>query len=137
MMGINLLDVFPWARKLQLTLPSFIGKKVHGLKEINHTLMPFLLGAVTFFLPCGFTQSMQIYTLTTGNFVEGALTMFIFALGTLPVLALLSFSFLGIKNKTQSSIFFKAAGLIVLFFGAINLINILLFICLIHPVFNF
>ena len=137
MMGINLLDVFPWARKLQLTLPSFIGKKVHGLKEINHTLMPFLLGAVTFFLPCGFTQSMQIYTLTTGSFMSGALTMFIFALGTLPVLALLSFSFLGIKNKTQSSIFFKAAGLIVLFFGAINLINSLVVIGLIQPVFNF
>ena len=136
-MGINLLDVFSWARKLQLTLPSFIGKKVHGLKDINHTLMPFLLGVVTFFLPCGFTQSMQIYTLTTGSFIEGALTMFVFALGTFPVLALLSFSFLGIKNKTQSSIFFKAVGLVVLFFGIINLLNSLVVVGLIQPVFNF
>jgi len=136
-MGVNLLDVFPWAKKFQLTLPSSIGKKIHGLKEINHTLIPFLLGAVTFFLPCGFTQSMQIYTLTTGSFIDGALTMFIFSLGTLPVLALLSFSFLGIKSKTQSSILFKAAGLVVLFFGVINLVNSLVVVGLIPPLFSF
>lgn len=136
-LGINLLDVSPWFRKFQLTLPSFLGKKVHGLKDVNHTLTPFLLGAVTFFLPCGFTQSMQIYTLTTGSFINGAMTMFIFAIGTLPVLALLSFSFLSIKNKTQSSIFFKVAGLVVIFFGVVNLLNSLVVVGLIPPIFSF
>ncbi|MDZ4285700.1 MAG: sulfite exporter TauE/SafE family protein, partial [Candidatus Sungbacteria bacterium] len=57
-LGINLLDVFPWAKKLQPTIPTFIGKHVHGLKNVNHTLTPFLVGIATFFLPCGFTQSM-------------------------------------------------------------------------------
>ena len=136
-LGLNLLDVFPWAKKLQLTLPSFVGKKIHGLKDINHTLTPFLLGAVTFFLPCGFTQSMQLYTLTTGSFVSGAFTMFVFALGTLPVLALLSFSFMGIKSKTQSGIFFKAAGLVVVFFGIVNLLSSLVIAGLIPPILNF
>jgi uncharacterized protein len=36
-LGINLLDVFPWAKKLQPTLPRFIGSHVQGLKKINHT----------------------------------------------------------------------------------------------------
>jgi len=136
-LGINLLDVFPWSKKLQPTLPNFVGKHVHGLKNINHTLTPFLVGTATFFLPCGFTQSMQIYTLTTGSFFTGSLTMFMFALGTLPVLSILSFSSLGIHKKAQSGIFFKTAGLIVIFFGGINIINALVVAGIISPVFNF
>ena len=136
-LGVNLLDVFPWAKKLQPTMPSFIGKRVHGLKNINHTLTPLILGVATFFLPCGFTQSMQIYTLTTGSFLTGALIMSAFALGTLPVLALLSFSSLGIHKKAQSGVFFKTAGLVVIFFGIFNLINSLVIMGIIPPIFNF
>ncbi|HEU0080830.1 MAG TPA: sulfite exporter TauE/SafE family protein [Candidatus Paceibacterota bacterium] len=136
-LGINLLDIFPWAKKLQPSLPSFITNHVRGLKKINHTLTPLLIGVATFFLPCGFTQSMQIYSLTTGSFWTGAMTMFFFALGTLPVLAILSFSSMGIHDKVKSGIFFKSAGLIVLFFAIFNLINSLVAIGAISPVFNF
>ena len=136
-LGLNLLDVFPWAKKLQPTIPNFIGRRVHGLKNFNHTLTPSLVGVATFFLPCGFTQSMQIYTLSTGSFLTGSLIMLAFALGTLPVLSLLSFSSLSIHKKAQSGIFFKAAGLIVIFFGLFNLINALVGAGIIPPVFNF
>jgi sulfite exporter TauE/SafE len=90
-LGINLLDIFPWAKRLQPTMPKFISKNLLGIKKFNHTFTPFLLGVITFFLPCGFTQSMQIYTLSTHSFWTGALTMSAFALGTLPVLGLISF----------------------------------------------
>ena len=136
-LGLNLLDIFPWVKRLQLTMPARLGNKVHGLKNANHILTPLLVGIVTFFLPCGFTQSMQIYTLTTGNFLKGGLTMLAFALGTLPVLALLSFSSLGIHKKTQSGIFFKTAGLIVIFFAVFNLINTLVGAGIIDPIFSF
>src|SRR3989344_4183489 len=136
-LGINLLDIFPWAKKFQPTVPSFIGKRVHGLKNIHHTLTPLLVGIATFFLPCGFTQSMQIYTLTTSSFVTGSLIMGVFALGTLPVLALLSFSSLGIHKKAQSGVFFKTAGLVVIFFGIFNLINSLVAVGIIPPLFSF
>ena len=136
-LGINLLDVFQWANKLQPTIPSFIGKQVHGLKSINHTLTPLLVGTATFFLPCGFTQSMQIYSLTTGHFLTGAFIMLSFAFGTLPVLGLLSFSSLCIHKKAQSGVFFKAIGLIVIFFGVFNLINALAAGGLISPFFSF
>ena len=136
-LGVNLLDVFPWMKRLQPTLPSFVSRHIHGLKEMNHTLTPALLGVATFFLPCGFTQSMQIYTLTTGSFFTGALTMFAFALGTLPVLALLSFSSLAIHTKAQSGIFFKTAGLVVVFFGLFNLAGALVAAGVINPIFTF
>jgi sulfite exporter TauE/SafE len=136
-LGINLLDVFPWAKRLQPTLPKFIGNYVQGLKRVNHTLTPLLLGTATFFLPCGFTQSMQIYTLTTGSFMSGALTMFVYALGTLPVLAILSFSSLTIHTKARSSIFFKTAGLVVIFFGLFNLHNSLVVAGIIPSLISF
>jgi len=136
-LGLNLLDIFPWVRRLQPTLPGFISKHINSVKNLNHTLTPVLVGIVTFFLPCGFTQSMQIYALSTGSFWTGAFIMLAFALGTLPVLGLLSFSSLGIHKKAQSGIFFKTAGLIVIFFGIFNLINSLVIIGIIPPVFNF
>ena len=136
-LGLNLLDVTPWTKNLTLALPSGFGARIHRLKAANHTLTPLLIGVVTFFLPCGFTQSMQIYTLTTGSFWTGGLTMLAFALGTLPVLSLLSFSSLGIQKKTQSGVFFKAAGLIVIFFGLFNLMNTLVGAGVINPLFSF
>ncbi len=135
-LGINLLDVFPWAKRLQPSMPKFISKRAHKVSNLSHTLTPLLVGIATFFLPCGFTQSMQLYTLTTGSFLKGGLTMLSFALGTLPVLALISFSSFSIQKSSKSGIFFKSAGLIVIIFALFNLINPLVIIGLIPPVFN-
>lgn len=137
LLGINLLDVFPWAKKLQPSMPKFIAKYAHEVSKFNHTLTPLLVGIATFFLPCGFTQSMQFYTLTTGTFLKGGLTMFSFALGTLPILALISFSSFSIKNSSRSGIFFKSAGLVVIMFALFNLINSLVAVGIISPFFNF
>lgn len=136
-LGINLLDVFPWAKRFQLTLPAWAGKYAHSLKSVNHTLTPLLVGVATFVLPCGFTQSMQLYALSTGSFWTGASTMFAFAVGTLPVLALLSFGALGIYTKAQSGVFFKAVGLVVIFFGLLNLASALAGAGIIPPLVNF
>lgn len=136
-LGINLLDVFPWAKRLQPTLPKFLSKHAYGVSRLNHTLTPLLVGIATFFLPCGFTQSMQLYTLSTGSFMAGALTMFAFAIGTLPVLALISFSSFSIRESSKAGIFFKSAGLIVIFFALMNIVNSLVIIGFIPPIFNF
>ena len=137
LMGLNLLDVFHLTKKLQPSMPKFLSRHALKVSKLNHTLTPLLVGIVTFFLPCGFTQSMQIYTLSTGNFWIGAMTMFIFALGTLPALALVSFNSFSIKDNSKSGIFFKSVGLIVIMFALFNIINSLVVIGLIPPVFNF
>ena len=50
--------------------------------------MPLLravgLGAATFFLPCGFTQVVQLLALSSGSAVTGGALMALFALGTAP-----------------------------------------------------
>ena len=136
-LGINLLDIFHSTKRLQPSMPKFLAKHALGVSKLNHTLTPLLVGIATFFLPCGFTQSMQIYTLSTGSFLKGGLTMLTFALGTLPVLALISFSSFSIQNNSKAGIFFKTAGLIVIMFALFNLINSLTVIGLIPPIVNF
>ncbi|MCR4307155.1 MAG: sulfite exporter TauE/SafE family protein [Candidatus Berkelbacteria bacterium] len=136
-LGINLLDVFHFAKRLQPSMPKFLSKHALGISKWNHALTPLFVGVATFFLPCGFTQSMQLYTLTTGSFLKGGFTMLSFALGTLPVLALISFSSFSIHNSSKAGVFFKTAGLIVIMFALFNLTNSLVVIGLIQPVFNF
>ncbi|OHC75938.1 MAG: hypothetical protein A3G18_01715 [Rhodospirillales bacterium RIFCSPLOWO2_12_FULL_58_28] len=135
-LGINLLDIFPVVKSLQPTLPQFISRHLLEFRRLNHTLTPALLGAITFFLPCSFTQSMQFYALSAGGFMKGGLTMLIFALGTLPVLALLSFSALGIHSPKASGIFFKTSGLVVIAFAVVNLMNAMVIAGLINPVMS-
>lgn len=124
-LGINLLDAFPALARLQPKLPSHFARRAKRASESSHAFAPLLVGVGTFFLPCGFTQSMQVYTLSTGSFVSGALTMLFFALGTLPVLALLSFGALEISHKPWKGTFFKAAGIVVIVLALFNAWNAL------------
>lgn len=73
-----------------LALPAFpkrFTKGIAALADSEHPAAPALLGAGTFFLPCGFTQSLQLVALASGNFVHGSVIMVTFAFGTLPALA--------------------------------------------------
>lgn len=136
LLGLNLLDIFVWSKRLQPTLPRFISKQLLTVKKFNHQVTPLLLGTVTFFVPCGFTQSMQIYSLSTHSFLTSALTMTAFALGTLPILALLSFTSLTIK-QAKMGIFFKTMGLITIFFALFNIYTSLVAIGLFPSFLNF
>lgn len=118
-MGLNLLDIFEFTKKVQVKIPKHLSKHVLKLQNKKGVLPAALMGATTFVLPCGFTQSMQIYSLTTANFIQGALTMFVFALGTLPILSLISFASFKIKSK----IFFATAGFLVLMFALFNFVS--------------
>ncbi|MFA7252538.1 MAG: sulfite exporter TauE/SafE family protein [Candidatus Paceibacterota bacterium] len=121
LLGLNLLNVFQRLKTCQITFPRTFSKFVTLVSSFSHKYTPFLIGVATFFLPCGFTQSMQIYTLSTGSFISGGLTMLAFALGTLPTLALISFGSSTINSKVNSVIFLKTAGLVIIFFALFNL----------------
>lgn len=136
-LGVNLLDVFHFTKRLQFTLPAGWSRRIMRNENHDHSLAPLLIGVGTFFLPCGFTQSMQLYALSTGDFMQGALTMLVFALGTFPVLALLSFGSVNIAHKPWKGIFFKTAGLVVIALALVNLANALATAGIISPLFNF
>jgi sulfite exporter TauE/SafE/copper chaperone CopZ len=123
-MGLQLIEIFPWANKLKLTLPKGLSRML-GIgktqKEYSHK-NSMILGALTFFLPCGFTQAMQVYAVGTGSFWGGATVMGVFALGTIP--GLLGIGGLSSVVKGNSArLFFKLAGLAVIGFALFNISN--------------
>ncbi len=131
MLGLNLIGVFA---KNHITLPSGIFK---FFRKIEHkTLTPLLVGFGTFFLPCGFTQSMQFQALSSGSFTAGAMLMLAFALGTLPVLLLLSFGSSSFAHSKYAPLFFKSAGVVVIGLGFFALLGGLAALGIIKPLFN-
>ena len=131
LLGLNLAGVFSSHR---VTLPVGI---FNFFRKIEHkSLTPFAIGFGTFFLPCGFTQTMQIAAVGSGSFVSGMLIMFAFALGTLPMLALLSFGSASFAHGKHASLFFKSAGVVVIGLGIFALLAGLAGLGIINPFFN-
>jgi len=123
--GLQLTELFPKLSSVSFTLPAWLSKllgiKRHHNKEYSHG-NSMVVGALTFFLPCGFTQAMQLYAMSTGNFWSGALIMGTFALGTAPGL-------LGIGGFTSfikgafAKKFFRFAGVVVTVLAFLNISN--------------
>lgn len=113
---------YQWATRIKLATPKIIGYKVMGTADLYGSLMPFTIGAATFLLPCGFTLVAQTVALTSGSFLQGALIMLAFALGTLPILLGISFGGLALNTKPQLSAKFNIiAGILVAFFAIYNI----------------
>lgn len=130
-LGLNLVGVFA---KNKIALPSGL---FNFFRRIEHkTFAPLTLGFATFFLPCGFTQSMQVSALSSGSFLSGFLIMFTFALGTLPVLAFLSFGSASFAQGKHAPLFFKSAGIVVIGLGLFALLSGLAVLGIINPLFS-
>ncbi len=123
-LGLKLIEVFPRLSNKSLVLPKSISR-MFGLsrqaKEYSHR-GSFITGVLTFFVPCGFTQAMQMYAVSTGSFISGALIMFLFALGTMPGILSLG----GLTSVIKGAFgryFFKFVGVIVILLALFNIGN--------------
>lgn len=124
-LGLQLTELFPRLANKGVTLPAgiarLIGLKQHRQKEYSHK-NALILGGLTFFLPCGFTQAMQLVAIASGNWLTGAIVMGLFAIGTAPGL-------LGVGGLTSilkgkfAKIFFRFAGVVVLLLAVYNIGN--------------
>lgn len=115
-LGLNILGILPSISNLGVRMPSGLTKNWEKLKKSEHKAAPFLLGGLSFFLPCGFTQSMQIFALTSGSFLTGGLSLFLFSLGTVPSLLALGITASWTKYKKMTTLQ-KAAGILILIFA--------------------
>ena len=115
-LGLSILGILPSVSALGLRMPQKLTGNWEKLKESEHALAPLFLGGLSFFLPCGFTQSMQVFALASGSFFIGGLNLFIFALGTLPVLLILGIAASWTKSR-KVAIMQKVAGFLILIFA--------------------
>ena len=124
-LGAQLTEIFPRLSNKGLTLPAglakFIGINQKKDKEYSHK-NAMVLGGLTFFLPCGFTQAMQLVAIGSGSFVTGSIVMGLFAIGTAPGL-------LGVGGLTSvvkgkfAKVFFRFAGALVVLLSIYNISN--------------
>ena len=119
--GLKMLNIIPILRKIQFRTPKFISKLVGRKSEKNSS--PLIIGLLNgLMIACGPLQAIYIMAAGTGNMLEGAKLLFIFALGTLPVM--LGFGYLTsfVSSKVTHKIL-KVSGAIVIILGLVMMNN--------------
>jgi sulfite exporter TauE/SafE/plastocyanin domain-containing protein/copper chaperone CopZ len=111
MMGFNMAG-FSAFRKFQIKLPHA------ACKAKNKSGSPFIVGLLNGLMPCGPLQTMQLFALGTGSAVKGALSMFMFSIGTVPLM--LTFGALsGLLSKGYTKKILKFSGVLIIVLGLI------------------
>jgi sulfite exporter TauE/SafE len=118
LLGLQMLR--PSLTRFLPTMPKRFGHLIHDMAERDAKGGAFVLGSATFFLPCGFTQALQLYVLAKGSFTVGALTMLAFSLGTLPALLSLS-AMSSFATGSLQNHFLRFAGAAVIVLGIANI----------------
>lgn len=131
LLGINLSNISPKLSHFSLTLPTWkwfnkgeteIIEHEAKSTELGKYIKAFGGGALTFFLPCGFTFAMQMYAIGTGSFWMGMTVMALFAIGTLPGLMSIG-SLTSLFKGKKATIAYQAIGVLIILFGLYNFSN--------------
>lgn len=113
-MGINLLGIFPALRKFQIVFPKKAVAKINMKKKKERR--PLVIGMLNGLMPCGPLQSMQIIALGSGNPISGAIAMFMFSLGTVPLMMGLG-SLVSVLGKKYTTIVMRTGCILVVVLG--------------------
>ena len=117
--GLHMLEVFPALSHFQFRAPAFVMRFVG--KEYRKHSNPFYIGLLNgLMIICGPLQAMYVMAAGTGSGSEGAVILFFFAIGTLPLL--MGFGFLtSMLSANLTPKLLKASGVVVMILGAIML----------------
>lgn len=80
---------------------------------------PFLVGLLNGLMPCGPLQTMQLFALSTGSMTKGALSMFIFSVGTVPLMLLFGYMANSLSKDTSKKLI-KFSGALIIVLGLIT-----------------
>lgn len=112
-MGLNMLNVFPGLRKFNPRMPKIFAKTIYA-KRMSSS--PLYIGILNGLMPCGPLQAMQLYALSTGSPVKGAISMFLFSVGTFPLMFLFG-ALSSFMNKKFSGKLMKVSAVLVVVLG--------------------
>jgi sulfite exporter TauE/SafE/plastocyanin domain-containing protein/copper chaperone CopZ len=122
LLGTRLTGVSPRLAGWSPTLPMGLGEKLGlggGSVNAYSDGRAATLGALSFFLPCGFTQAIQIYALSTGSPLFGAALLGTFAIGTAPGLLGLAGLPIVVPSRAKPTLL-RLVGVVVLGFAFVN-----------------
>ena len=121
-LGTRLTGLSPRIASWSPTLPVGLGKSLglHSDATGGYSDKRAAgLGAASFFLPCGFTQAVQIYALSTGSPLFAGALMATFAIGTAPGLLALAGLPVLVPSRMRPTLL-RLVGVVVLAFALIN-----------------
>jgi uncharacterized protein len=123
-LGTRLTGLSPRIAGWSPTLPMGVGRSL-GLGGAGTSAGSYSdtraagLGAASFFLPCGFTQAVQIFALSTGSPLFGGALLAAFAIGTAPGLLALAGLPVVVPSGARPHLL-RLVGVVVLAFGFLN-----------------
>ena len=119
MYGLSMMDAFAGLRRFHIRLPRFF---VHQLFiQQRNTSNPLIIGLLNgLMIACGPLQAMYVLAAGTGDPIEGAKLLAVFAVGTLPLMLLLGYT-ANMVTANMTRQFLKISGVLILVLGGIML----------------
>lgn len=119
--AMNLLDIHPIFRYVCFTPPKFIYRYIKEQRAGSLLFAPAILGFITVLVPCGVTQAMAVLTINSGSWIQGALIMGSFVLGTIPMFGLIGIGTAKLSEVWRKDFLFVAS--LALIFMALQSFN--------------
>ena len=117
-MAFSMLGIFNPFKSLGFHFSGRIYASLSKRLNMNSSLAIGLLNGL---MPCGPLQSMQLYALSTGSVFKGALSMFLFSLGTVPLM--FGFGMVASKlNQKYKKVMLTVSAVLIFVIG-INMIS--------------
>jgi sulfite exporter TauE/SafE/copper chaperone CopZ len=120
LMGLSLSTEIKLLEKIKLRTPDFIAKFIFKNRRERRPKGPFVIGLMTGFMPCGPLQAMELFALSTGSWESGALSMAVYALGTIPLLFGFG-TFVSTLTSGRMKQLLRISGIIVMLLGLFTL----------------
>lgn len=121
LVGLRLTELSPRVAGWSPTIPASVGDRLGltGGAPARRAAGVMLAGAATFFLPCGFTQAVQLYAFSTGSPTSAGVIMATFAIGTSPALLALAGAPTLVTGTRRTAVL-RVLGVVVVGFAVIN-----------------
>lgn len=118
-MGLRMLGALKALPRASSFIPSPIRAFASRASSAMRKGGPFAVGVLNGLMPCGPLQTMQLYALGTGSAVAGAFSMFVFSLGTVPLMLAFGLTAALLPRKLVPTMV-KASAVLVMFLGVVT-----------------
>jgi len=118
-LGLKMLGLIPASLYLSRLMPKTLRQKAARARFSMTSGRPFVVGLLNGLMPCGPLQTMQLYALGTGSLFAGALSMFVFSLGTVPLMFSFSLAASLLPRRFLPTMV-KASAVLVMFLGVVT-----------------